>query len=264
MSLVFTAVMPHSPLLVPNIGKEYVNQFNTTIESASVLAKELETSQPDSIIVISSKGEIYPNGLAVNIYPDFKANLEIFGDLVTNLNFTGDIALAGRLREKLEGKNNIMLVSEPKLDYGSAIPLYLLGNNFHQSILPITIDNSLNIKDIIELGKNIQTTIINDQARVAIIASADLSHRLNKKSPHGYSSKGKKFDQKIIEALKDKDEKTLIELSNLTAEVACEDLSVLALFIGLLYDVGLESHLLSYEFPFGVGHAMMQYTQSRY
>jgi len=261
MALVFAAVMPHSPLLIPNIGKENTTQFKTTIEAGSALAKELEASQPDSIIVISSKGQIFLNGLAVNIYPDFKANLEIFGDLVTNLSFNGDIALAGRLREKLEAKNNIMLISEAGLDYGAAIPLYLLGNNFRQPIVPMTVDNSLSIKEIIKIGENIQTTIINDKSRVAIIASADLSHRLNKKSPHGYSAKGKKFDQKIIEALKDKNEKTLVELASLTDEVACEDLSVLALFIGLLNDVGLESRLLSYESPFGVGHAVMQYSK---
>jgi len=262
MSLVFAAVMPHTPLLIPNIGKENTAQLKVTTEAALALTKELETSKPDSIIVISSKGQMHPNGLAINIYPDFKAKLEIFGDLVTNLNFTGDILLAGRLREKLENKTNILLVTDEGLDYGSAIPLYLLGNNFRQAIVPLTVDHSLPIKTIISLGKDIQTTILNEKSRVAVIASADLSHKLNKKSPHGYSTKSKKFDQKIIEALKTKDEKTIIELASLAEEVACEDLSVLSLFIGLLNDVGLEPRLLSYESPFGVGHAMVQYSQT--
>ena len=261
MALVFAAVMPHSPLLIPNIGKENTAQFNVTIEAAANLAKDLEAAQPDSIIVISSKGQIFPNGLAINIYPNFNANLEVFGDLVTRLEFTGDIALAGKLREKLEEKHNIMLISEAELDYGSSIPLYLLGSNFRQPIVPMTVDNSLSIKDVIKLGENIQSTIINDKTRVAIIASADLSHRLNKKSPHGYSPKGKKFDQKIIDALKDKDNKAIIELANLTEEVACEDLSALAFFVGLLNDVGFQSRLLSYESPFGIGHAIIEYSQ---
>lgn len=264
MSLVFAGVLPHSPLLVPNIGKENTAQFTVTTDATLLFTAELKASQADSIIVLSSKGQIFSQGLAINASPNFKANLEIFGDLVTQLDFNGDIALAGRMREKLEDKTNIMLMTEVGLDYGSSIALSLLGNNLREPIVPLTVDNALSIKDIIQLGKNLQKIIIDDKSRIAIIASADLSHRLNKKSPHGYSSKGKKFDQKIIEALKDKDESTLIELSAMTEEVACEDLSVLALFIGLLNDVGLESHLLSYESPFGVGHMTMQYSQTDY
>ncbi|MCX6793000.1 MAG: class III extradiol dioxygenase subunit B-like domain-containing protein [Candidatus Falkowbacteria bacterium] len=262
MALVFAAVMPHSPLLVPNIGKEHTAQFKATIDAGAGLLKELEANKVDSVIVISSKGQVFPNGISINIAPNFKANLEIFGDLVTRWDFNGDIALAGRLRENLEEKHNIMLTTETGLDYGTAIPLYLLSNNFRESIVPLTVDNAIGIEEIIKTGKDMQATIINDQSRIAIIASADLSHRLNKKSPTGYSAKGKKFDQKIIEALKEKDEATLIELSAISEEVACEDLATLALFVGLLNDVGLEPRLLSYEFPFGVGHAMIQYSQS--
>lgn len=262
MALTFAAVMPHSPLLIPNIGKENTKQFKSTIEATANLATNFEAHKIDSIVVISSQGPIFKNGLNINLAPDFKADLEMFGDLVTLLNFKGDIALASKLREKLEEKNNIRVITESNLDYGCSIPLSLLSNNLKQPIVPLTVDKDLSIKETINFGKNIQTALIDEKSRIALIVSADLSHRLDKKTPLGYSAKGKKFDQKIIETLKDKDEKSLIDLGKQAKEVACEDMPALALFFGLMNDVGLEPHLLSYEFPFGVGHAVLEYSQN--
>ncbi len=264
MALSLAAVMPHSPLLAPNIGQEHTAHFITTLPAGNDLYKIIETRQVNTIIIISAQGHIFPQGLALNVSLDFRANLEMFGDLVTRWDFNGDILLAGRLREHLENKNNIRLITDPGLDYGSAIPLSLLNLPLKQKILPLTVDPSLDLEKIIDLGKILQPLIIDDSEKIAVIASADLSHRLNKKSPHGYSPKSKKFDQKIIETLKTKDQISLIELAKQKDEVACEDLSTLALLLGILDDVGLEAKLLSYEAPFGVGHCLMQYDQPVY
>lgn len=262
MSLVIAAVLPHSPLLVPNIGKENLAQFSLTTEAKEKLIKNFTEARVDSIIIITTKGPILNTGFTINVSPNFRANLEIFGDLVTRWDFTGDITLAGRLREKLEDQSNLLMVTDSNLDYASSISLSLLSSNLRQPILPITIAHDLSGEEILTLGKKIQTTILEDDLRIGVIVAADLSHRVNKKSPQGYSAKGKKFDQKIVEALKDKDVKPLLENFSLIEEVACDDLASLILLLGILDDVGLEAKLLSYEAPFGTGHAIVEYVQT--
>jgi aromatic ring-opening dioxygenase LigB subunit len=259
MSLVFSAVLPHSPLLVPNIGKENLAQFSLTNEAKEKIMKDFTEAKVDSVIIITTKGPMLLDSFTVNVSPEFRANLEIFGDLVTRWEFSGDITLAGRLREKLENQSKIMMVTNNNLNYAASISLSLLSTNLHQPIVPITVGTDLSPEEIISLGKKIQGTILEDNLRIAVIVAADLSHRVNKKSPQGYSPKGKKFDQKIVEALKAKDVKTILENFSLAREVACDDLPCLTLLSGILDDVGLEAKILSYEAPFGTGHAIVEY-----
>ncbi len=257
MALVFAAVIPHSPLLVPNIGKENLSQFTETINAAKSIAEKLKEAKPDAIIVLTTKGPTHANGFTINSAPEFRANLEVFGDLVTRWDFCGATELAGRLREKLEHKEFVTMATEEGLDYATAIPLYLL-DALKIPILPLTVGGQ-DITTTITFGKLLQSALLNEPIRIAVIASADLSHRVNKKSPLGYSLKGKKFDQKIIDALKEKNEALLIESEVLANDAACEDLPALGVMVGVLDDVSAEAMVLSYEAPFGVGHLVLDF-----
>lgn len=259
MSLVFSGLMPHSPLLIPNIGKENLSQFNDTLKAAEEMAESLEKSQADTIIVLSSKAPARNGEIGVNVSPHFKGNLEVFGDLVTNLEFSGNTRLCGRLRERFEGNFPFSLITEEKLDYASTIALSLLGNSAKKPIVPIGLSSELGYDDILNFALALQDAIIEDTNRIAIIASADLSHRVNKKSPLGYSAKGKKFDQKILEIVEDMKTKELADLLPLSDEVACEDTGVIIAFLSLLNDVGGTMQIMRYESPFGVGHLTAQY-----
>ena len=57
--------------------------------------------------------------------------------------------------------------------------------------------SGLSIQDHFEFGKLLKKEIINCRKKIAVISSGDLSHRLTRNAPAGYSSKGKKFDKKI-------------------------------------------------------------------
>jgi AmmeMemoRadiSam system protein B len=152
----------------------------------------------------------------------------------------------------------INLVTDTGLDYASAIPLSLLNVGTAKPVLPISLGQTPLEKDF-AFGKLLQKYILESDKKIAVIASADLSHRVTKKSPIGYSPKGKKFDQKILEALKDLDSASLLTMQTAAEDAACEDLPVLATLLGILDDVGCNPEMLSYEAPFGVGHAAIHY-----
>jgi len=259
MPLVFAAVAPHSPLLVPNIGKENTAQFAATLNAAEKLSAALDASEVEIIIVLNAKGPAFEKTFGINVSPRFKANLELFGDLVTKWEHNGGGELCGRLREELETEFPVILVTDAGLDYASSIALSLCSSNPQRRIIPITVGAGIDAEDALRFGKALGRTLAHEPEKIAVVAAADLSHRATKKSPLGYSAKGKKFDQKVIEALKNSSHAELLEASTVSEAAACEDTEVLATLLGVLFDTGVEPIALSYEAPFGVGHLVLQY-----
>ncbi len=262
MSLVLAALMPHSPLLVPNIGKEHTAHFSVTLDAAKKIKEALILAEPDLIFILTTKGPSKENGFTIHSAQEYKANFELFGDLVTDLRFNSDIQLIGELREKLETKFPIFVVANLGLDYASSIPLLLLEEAARKPIIPIT-TSSIALSEAVKFGEELQKIILDSPKKIAVIVSADLSHRLSKQSPAGYSSKAKKFDQRLIEILKDADNKSLIESETAANDAACEDMPSLAVFLGILNDVGYELTVSQYDPQFGVGHLSLLYNLGR-
>lgn len=259
MQLVFAATLPHSPLLIPNIGKDNLSFFPQTINAARELAQGLKEASPDCVLIISAYGPRREQGFVMNVSPSFQSDLSAFGDLVTDSRYTGSLSLPARLREALEGKCSLQLTTQEKLDYGSFLPLYLLQVSATLPILPLS-PSSGSLKDNFAYGRSLQECLFAEDQRVAIIASADLSHKLSKKSPAGFSAKAKKLDQKIIDSLIRNDVSEILALNEKTLnEALVEDMNSLAVFLGLIEGYELSGRLLSYEAPFGVGHPLISY-----
>ena len=122
---------------------------------------------------------------------------------------------------------------------------------------------------VISTGKNIDRTkhfdfgvalgelIEKNEKNIAIIASGDLSHRLKKKSPGGYSPKGAKFDNKIIENLSTDNQaaEQLLKMEEKLIEAAGEcAYKSLIITLGILKNKNFESEILAYQNDFGVGY----------
>lgn len=259
MSLVFAAIVPHSPLLVPNIGKKNQDLFPATLEACKTIASQLQTSQPDVVMIISNDETKPIHTFAINVSPKFNSDLSAFGDLVTRWQFKAELQLAAQFREKLESEETIKLISNDELHYTASISLSLAGVTETTPILPLITTNS-NLKSHFILGHHLQKCILNSEKKIAVIISADLSHRLSKKSPIGYLAKAKKLDQKIITSLISGKTKELLSLPASTLEeAAVEDLGQIAVLLGIVKDFDWPARLLSYESPFGVGHAVIGY-----
>lgn len=252
--------MPHPPLAIPNIGKENISQLKTTQEAAGKLEEILYMSRVETILVISPHGLIQTNSFSMNLAPEFNSSFEQFGDFATKLAFKGDVGLAHRIRENLETKAQLQLISQPKLDYGSAIPLYLLAKNLAGvKVIPLYY-SGLDLAAHFKFGQLLKRELIYSQTRIAVIASGDLSHRLTKEAPAGYSAKGQKFDQKLIDyLLRGQNEEILKINEQLIAEASECGLKSIAILLGVLDGIRHEPQKLSYEAPFGVGYLVMNF-----
>ncbi len=255
MPLIFGAIAPHPPILIPAIGQENLESIKKTKEALEELEQELYHAKPDTVIIISPHGQLMDEAFTMNHSPVLKGNFKAFGDLETKLEFKNNLGLAYKIRESVETKIPLILTSDEELDHGTLVPLHYLTQHLKEvSIIPLGF-SMLERQAHFQFGQEIRKVLNHSNERVAVIASGDLSHRLTQDAPAGYSAKGKKFDETLIKLLKEKKIDEILSLDKSLIEEAgeCGYRSILIL-LGIFGQLNYKFKILSYEGPFGVGY----------
>ena len=259
--LVFAAFTPHSPLLLPNIGKENLKQLEQTSTAMQHLADDLYSAQPDTIVVISGHNLSYPDAFAMSLNDSFQVDLTSLGDLVDEKTYYPDLALIDSGQRRLRNKEfPFSLDPDDTLDYGSAVPLLLLTEALKSfKIVPIS-PSDLGPKEHFKFGKALKELILESPQRIAVIASGDLAHTLNNDSPAGFHKNGAKFDEKIQELVAGNNVAGLIKMKpELVADAKqCGYRAILILF-GILDKMNFRTNIMSYEAPLGVGYLTVKF-----
>ncbi len=260
MSIVFAAITPHPPLLIPLIGKENLARLKNTQNAFNNLSKEIIKNKVDTILIISPHGELLNSAFILNQNTGYEANFEEFGDCSSRLTWPGRLGLAQMIKSSLKNKNVLHFLTKKTIDHGAAVPLFLLTETLKNiSIIPMNVSGLSNKKHF-EFGREIQTTLMNSRHRVGIIASGDLSHCLSPDAPGGFSSRGAKFDNKLLELLKKQKTKDILKLPQDLIEDAQEcGLKPILILLGALTGLKYTPQVLSYESPFGVGYLTMNF-----
>lgn len=257
MSLVFAAITPHPPLLIPSIGKDAALKIQKTQKAFEKLEEDLYLSKPDIILVISPHGHHFADAFSINYAPKFETDLREFGDLVTKLKFSGEMMLPYSIREETYENNNCrtVIINEPLLDHGVVVPLYFLTQHLPEvKIMPVGF-SELDYKTHLDFGSILREIILRTNKRVAVIASGDLSHALETDSPAGFHKNGAAFDAKIQELFSSHNTAGLLTLSpdfvQSAAECGFRSFLILA---GILKESNYRYESYCYEAPFGVGY----------
>jgi len=259
--LVFAAFTPHSPLLLPNIGKENLQKLTQTTEAMQKLAEDLYSARPDTIIIISGHSKAYPNAFAINLHDTFKVDLSALGDLVDQENFYPDLSLIDSIQRQLRlDQVPFTLHPEETLDHGSAVPLLLLTEQIKNfKVIPISISDLLP-KEHFGFGQALKEQILHSSRRVAVIASGDLSHTLTNESPAGFNANGAKFDKKIQELVTENNAAGLIKMKpEIVKDAAQCGYRALLILFGILDKLSFKTDILSYEAPLGVGYLAVNF-----
>ena len=164
-------------------------------------------------------------------------------------------------KEFIKVSPDSIIISSPHLEWGFNVPLFFLAKDFKGE----KIDYLTNLEDpefYFEKGKEIyKTKIENQNLKFAVIASGDLSHCLKEDGPYGFHPEGPKFDEDLIDALKDKDTDKILKLNNIYPEAGECGLRSICFLLGILEESGLnwKPEILSYEGPFGVGYLVADF-----
>lgn len=252
MSLVFAAITPHPPLLIPAIGKEQIEKISATKKALERMEEEIYVCKPQIILIISPHSGLFHDSFTVNAHTHFESNFEQFGDLSTKLRWKGAPDVAAKINQMaMKFSLPVQSVSEEKLDHGASVPLFYLTRHMpHIKVLPLGFSN-MNAMEHIRFGELLKEVIMNDDKRVAVIASGDLSHNLDKISPYKEN-----FDEQIKYFLQKRAIGNILQLDNsdlLKKSQECGYRSILIL-LGMIKEMNFKLDELTYEHPFGVGY----------
>ncbi|MEQ8201993.1 MAG: AmmeMemoRadiSam system protein A [Syntrophomonadaceae bacterium] len=264
--ITFAALMPHPPIIVPEVGGERAQEASLTIRGMRAAARELVQTQPDTLVFLTPHGNVFSDCITCLTEPQLQGNLAAFGRPDVAFSRTNDLELIKAIGS-LAAKHGIDMIGidkntssrhnlNPSLDHGILVPLYYLekAGLGDKPIAAISIGMLDNLQ-LYTLGKLIQEAAQSAGRRVAVVASGDMSHRLKDEGPYDFHPDGGRFDLMVKGLISRGDVEGLLDLPSRLVDNAgqCGYPSII-IMLGSLDGFELQTEVYSYEGPFGVGY----------
>lgn len=263
MSINASFILPHPPLIISEIGRGEERQIQKTIDAYDKVAKEISDIKPDTIIVTTPHSIIYSDYIHISPGKKAKGDFGDFGyrDLAIETEYDEDLAVKITKEAENQGISAGSLGERNKrLDHGFMIPLYFV-NKYYKDYKTVRISISgLSFLQHYEFGKCIGKVAQESNKKIVFIASGDLSHMLKDKGPYGYREEGPIFDREVTNAMKTGDFIRFLQFDENFCEMAAEcGHRSFIIMAGALDGKKVDSDLLSYQGPFGVGYAIASF-----
>ena len=188
MSIVFGAIMPHPPILVPPIGKDRLKEAEKSKKALEDISRRIKGKEFDTIVLITPHGDVGQASVPVYTGHVFEGNFGMFGIDKPSFSFKGDPQLGLAVV-----KDTQLATACPGDDARSRRRSCRFTirrrRGSKNRCLPIAV-GFLPLSKLYEFGKSLAKTTSGWAAKICFIASADMSHRLTPDAPHGYSPRG--------------------------------------------------------------------------
>lgn len=267
--IIGTYLMPHPPILIPEIGCGEEKKAEATIKACELIGNEIKELEPDVIIVITPHGPIFRDAVAVSRQGKLLGNLSKFGakDMVfektLNIEITDEIISNAQelsipvvsIDDRSRNQYNINC----ELDHGSMVPLYFVDRFYDKYKLVHITYGLLSPLALYKFGIAIKRAVKELNYDTVVIASGDLSHKLSDAGPYEYSPMGSIFDKTIIKLLREGRVKETLGMDKKLVEDAGEcGLRAIDVLLGALDGNAFRGEVLSYEGPYGVGYGVVK------
>ena len=202
MSIVAAFMVPHPPMIVPEIGRGSEKQIEKTIKAYERVADEIASLKPETIIISSPHSVMYadyfhisPGSGAVGSFADFgapqvKFDVEYDEELIN---------LVAARAEKVHFPAGTLGEKRPELDHGTMVPLWFILKKYKDFKLVRTGLSGYDLLKHYEYGVMIKDAVESLGRRVVYVASGDLSHKLQDYGPYGFAEEGPVYDKRIME-----------------------------------------------------------------
>ncbi len=256
-------MVPHPPLIIPDVGKGEEKKIQRTIDAYQKVAEAVGRLQPETIVLLSPHQIMYADYFHISPGQGARGDFGQFRAARTSMEVAYDTEFVRVLRETAEASGlpaGTLGEREKKLDHGTMVPLYFV-NQFWTEYRLVRIGLSgLPLAAHYRLGQCIREAAQTLGRNTVVIASGDLSHKLKEDGPYGYQEEGSAYDARIMDVMGRGDFGELLEFSEDFCEKAAEcghrSFTIMA---GAFDRTGVEAERLSYEGPFGVGYGVCAY-----
>lgn len=260
MAIVGAFIVPHPPIILPEVGRGEEKKIQKTVDAYREVAKRAAALQPDTVVVTSPHATAYADYF--HISPGEKASGDLSRFSVSGVCETARYD-ADFIRELTAeaGKEGLPAGTfgerDPSLDHGTLIPLRFLHERFADFRLVRIGLSGLPGREHYRLGQCIARAADTLGRRVVFVASGDLSHKLTEDGPYGFDPQGPVFDRDVTGAMAKGDFLRFLTIPAGESDAAAEcGLRSFLIMAGALDGKAVRPELLSYEGPFGVGYGV--------
>lgn len=266
MKLVKAYLMPHPPLAVPSVGNGMEEKISGTVIAFNKVADEIAALAPECIIIVTPHAESYSHQFSISYGKGASGSFSLFGVPGIKLEAEYDKQMADEIKKNATGKGidiGFYGTDNGMLDHGVMVPLWYVNKKYDgYKIVRIAV-SGLDAIWHYRLGMAISEAVGGLKRKTVFIASGDLSHKLKKDGPYGFAAEGVEFDRQIRDIFTEGDFSRLLEMPgnflHSAGECAYKGLVVLA---GCFDGKKVDTEVLSYEGPFGVGYCLASASDS--
>lgn len=263
MPLLQTFIVPHPPIILPEIGRGEERKIQKTITAYQKIAEIIGKLKPDTIILSSPHASYYGNYFHIAGGTRGIGDFGNFGAEQITINVEYDKILIESIIKQADIKG-IPAQSDYDafdiLDHGTMVPLYFINKEYQNYKFVRLSLSGLASEEHYNYGRCIREAINQSDKRIVYIASGDLSHVLKAEGPYGYAKEGPIFDEIVTKSLSTGEFNTLLNLEETFCNRAAEcGLRSFIIMAGVIGADKIEAELLSYEGTFGVGYAVATY-----
>ena len=260
MAIEAAYMVPHPPMILPRIGKGAEGQIQKTVHSFEQIAEEIAGICPETLIILSPHTVMYADYFHISPGKSARGDFGRFGagevrfeetldeELVREIDKDArrDAFPAGTLGER-----------DRQLDHGVMVPLYFIREKTRAGRIVRIGLSGLPLSAHYELGQRIRAAVEHLGRRAVVVASGDLSHKLQTYGPYGFAREGPEYDARLMDVCRRGAFGELLEFDEAFCERAAEcGHRSFVIMAGALDGREVEARVLSHEDVTGVGYGV--------
>ena len=183
MSILAAFMVPHPPLIVPEVGQGEERGIASTTAAYEQVAQKIQELQPETIIVTTPHSIMYSDYFHISPGSCARGSFGQFGAPQVHMEAKYDqelVAAIGALAQTTNLSAGVEGERDAKLDHATLVPLYFINKSYKDYKLVRIGLSGLPLTEHYKLGQLIQQAVNKLGRSVVIIASGDLSHRLKR------------------------------------------------------------------------------------
>lgn len=263
MAVKGAVMVPHPPLIIPDVGRGQEKAIQATIDAYHKAAKKIASWKPDTVVVLSPHSIMYADYFHISPGTGARGDFGQFRAPQVKIQVQYDTELVEALSQEAEARGipaGTMGERDSRLDHATMIPLWFL-NHYYTDYKTVRIGLSgLPLSQHYMLGQCIQKAAELCGRNIVVIGSGDLSHKLKEDGPYGFQKEGPEYDSRIMEVMGAAAFDQLFdfteEFCDKAAECGHRSFVILA---GTLDRLAVKAEKLSHEGTFGVGYGVCTY-----
>ena len=263
MPVIGAFMVPHPPMIIPQVGRGSEKQIRDTILAYEKTAEDIAALKPDTIIISSPHSVMYSDYFHISPGSGASGSFAIFGAPGTAFKEEYDtelVQLICDLAQEAKIPAGTMGERDKSLDHGTMVPLYFIRHKYNDFKMIRTGLSGLALTEHYRFGRVIRDAVQKSGRRVVFVASGDLSHKLQKYGPYGFAAEGPEYDKRVMDVCERAAFGELLEFDETFCEKAAEcGHRSFVIMAGVLDGEAVEAHRLSHEDVTGVGYGICEF-----